>query len=113
MKLYTLDANRSEEAARLLKMEGSTAEDADRMLETNPFQDQAYRTLAKENSSRKHYESLLALNPRDATRLHYELAVILQKTDPKAARRHVLQSLEDNPRFKLALDLLVTLKNTK
>ena len=113
LKLYSLDANRSEEAARLLKMPGSTAKDADRMLETNPFQDQAYRTLAKENSSQKAYESLLALEPRDATRLHYELAVILQKSDPKAARRHVLQALEDNPRFKLALDLLVTLKKSK
>ena len=112
LKLYTLDANRSEAAARLLKMEASDSTDADRMLETNPFQDQAYRSLAKENASRKDYESLLSLEPRDASRLHYELAVILRETDPRAARRHVLQALEDNPRFKLALDLLVTLKKS-
>jgi len=112
LKLYSLDANRSEAAARLLKMEPADEITADRMLETNPFHDQAYRSLAKSSSSQKDYESLLALEPRDATRLHYELAVILQESDPKAARRHVLQALEDNPRFKLALDLLVSMKNS-
>ena len=113
LQLYTLDANRSEVAARLLKMKDADKVDADRMLETNPFQDQAYRTLAKEGSSRNHYESLLALEPRDATRLHYELAVLLEESDPEAARHHVLQALEDNPRFQLALDLLVSLKESK
>ncbi len=113
LKLYSLDANRSEVAARLLKMKDADKVDADRMLETNPFQDQAYRILAKEGSSRNHYESLLALEPRDATRLHYELAVLLEESDPEASRRHVLQALEDNPRFQLALDLLVSLKESK
>lgn len=112
LRLYTLDANRSEAAARLLKLDGADSTDADRMLETHPFQDQAYRILAKETTSRGAYESLLGLEPRDATRLHYELAMILRETDPKAARRHVLQALEDNPRFTLALDLLVSLKKS-
>ena len=113
LKLYSLDANRSEAAARLLKIEGSDARDADRLLEINPFQDQAYRNLAKANASPEDYGSLLALEPRDASRLHYELAVILKETDPETAIRHTLQALEDNPRFKLALDLLVTLKKAK
>ena len=110
LKLYSLDANRSEAAVRILKLDTSDAQSADRVLETNPFQDQAYRSLAKANSTQKDYASLLALEPRDATRLHYQLAVILKDSDPEAARRHVLQALEDNPRFKLALELLVSLK---
>ncbi len=111
-KLFSLDANRAEAAARLLEMEGADANDAERMLEINPFHELAYRTLGKSNLSRNDYEALLALEPRDATRLHYELAVTLQESDPKAARRHVLQALEDNPRFKPALKLLVALNKS-
>ena len=86
------------------------------MLETNPFQEQAYRTLAaaaKETGaagrSREAFKSLLALEPRDASRLHYELATLLRDSDPKAARREVLKALEENPRFELALEFLVRL----
>ena len=110
LKLYALDANRSEAALRLLEMEDADHRDAERVLETNPFQDRAYRTIAAENDSLQAYESLLALEPRDASRLHYEVAVLLKDTDPSAARRHVLKALEDNPRFQLALDLLVSLQ---
>jgi tetratricopeptide (TPR) repeat protein len=120
-KLLQIDSNASEAAARLLELSGSLpAADrlaaADRMLETNPFQEQAYRTLAtaaKETGaadrSRDAFKSLLALAPRDASRLHYELATLLRNSDPKAARREVLKALEENPRFELALEFLVRL----
>ncbi len=120
-KLLQIDSNSSEASARLLELSGALpASDrlatADRMLETNPFQEQAYRKLAaaaKETGaagrSREAFKSLLALEPRDASRLHYELATLLRDSDPQAARREVLKALEENPRFELALEFLVRL----
>ena len=120
-RLLQIDSNASEAAARLVELSGSLPASerlatADRMLETNPFQEQAYRKLAaaaKETGaagrSRDAFKSLLALEPRDASRLHYELATLLRDSDPKAARREVLKALEENPRFELALEFLVRL----
>ncbi|QJE94363.1 tetratricopeptide repeat protein [Luteolibacter luteus] len=120
LKLLSIDSNVSDAAARLLELGGtmSAAERAahgDQMLQTNPFQEKAYRTLAaaaKESGdprrTREALESLLALEPRDAGRLHYELATLLRKSDPVPARRQVLQALEENPRFQAALELLST-----
>jgi hypothetical protein len=53
-------------------------------------------------------ESLLALEPRDAGRIHFDIATSLRKSDPKESRRQVLKALEENPRFQAALDLLTT-----
>lgn len=119
-KLLSIDSNASDAAARLLEIGGtmSAAERAahgDQMLQTNPFQEKAYRTLATaakesgdERRTREALESLLALEPRDAGRLHYELAGLLRKSDPVASRRQVLKALEENPRFQAALELLST-----
>lgn len=120
VKLLAIDSNASDAAARLLEIGGKLsaadrAAQGDQMLQTNPFQETAYRTLAaaaKESGdarrTREALESLLALEPRDAGRIHYELATLLRKSDPRAARRQVLQALEENPRFQAALELLST-----
>jgi tetratricopeptide (TPR) repeat protein len=120
-RLLQIDSNASAAAARLLEISQSlpAAErlaTADRMLETNPFQEQAYRKLAaaaKETGatalSREAFKSLLALGPRDASRLHYELATLMREYAPEEARREVLKALEENPRFELALEFLVRL----
>ncbi len=120
-KLLEIDSNVSEAAARLLEIGGSLpAEErltiGDRMLETNPFQEQAYRTLAaaaKESEAperaREAYTSLLALQPRDAGRIHYELATQLRDNDRNESRRQVLKALEENPRFEAALEFLISL----
>ena len=110
-KLLELDANASEAAARLLELSAPPPErlaDAGRMLETNPFQEQAYRTLATAGS-REAYVSLLALEPRDASRLHFEFATLLRGSDRDQARLQVLKALEENPRFEAALELLTRL----
>ncbi len=116
-----IDSNASEAAARLLELSQAlpAAERhaaAGLMLETNPFQEQAYRTLASAtreigatDQSSAALKSLLALEPRDASRLHYELATLLRASDPVAARRQVLKALEENPRFELALKFLADL----
>lgn len=123
-RLLRIDSNASEAAARLLELSPSlpAAERfsiADLMLETNPFQEQAYRiqiAAAKESGATKHAvqacDSLLALEPRDASRLHFELASLLEASDPGRARREILKALEDNPRFEVALDFLVRLPSS-
>jgi tetratricopeptide (TPR) repeat protein len=120
VKLLSIDSNVSDAAARLLELGGtlSAAEreaHADQMLETNPFQEKAYRTLAaaaKETGdahrTRGALESLLALNPRDAGRIHFDLAALLRNSDSKESRRQLLKALEENPRFQAALELLTT-----
>ncbi|MEK7952563.1 tetratricopeptide repeat protein [Luteolibacter sp. Y139] len=119
-KLLSIDSNVSDAAARLLELGGTLpaaerAAQGDQMLQTNPFQEKAYRTLAaaaKESGdtrrTRESLESLLALEPRDAGRLHFDLATLLRKSDPKESRRQVLKALEENPRFQAALELLTT-----
>ena len=53
--------------------------------------------------------ALIALDPPDLASLHYRVARMLQSTDPVGARRHVLQALEEAPRFRAAYALLVSL----
>ena len=53
--------------------------------------------------------ALLELEPADAARTHYQLAQVLQNTDKAAARRHVLLSLEQAPRYRDAHTLLLAL----
>jgi len=120
-KLLEIDSNNSDASARLLELSGTLAAPArlaaaEKMLETNPFKEQAYRTLvgaAKElrnpDQTRIASLSLLALKPPDASRLHYELATQLRESAPEEARRHVLKALEENPRFELALEFLIRL----
>ncbi|MBT5903903.1 MAG: hypothetical protein HOH58_17530 [Opitutaceae bacterium] len=51
-------------------------------------------------------ETLLRLDPPDRANIHYQLATALEPSDLTAARRHILQALEDAPRFRAAYDLL-------
>jgi len=119
-KFLSIDSNASDAAARMLELGGTLpaaerAAHGDQMLRTNPFQEKAYRTLAaaaKESGDARRtqeaLESLLALEPRDAGRLHFDLANLLRKSDPEESRRQVLKALEENPRFQAALELLTT-----
>lgn len=49
---------------------------------------------------------LLQLQPDDAARLHYRIAVQLRERSPEEATRAVLQALEQAPRYREALRLL-------
>ncbi|MEM1222724.1 MAG: tetratricopeptide repeat protein [Verrucomicrobiota bacterium] len=118
-QLLRLNADASDAATRLLEISNTLVaptqvSHADLVLETNPFNEQAYRMLASasqetEDTPRAEaaYRSLLALDPVDVSRLHYELADLLQEQNPDVARRQVLKALETNPRFERALELLV------
>ena len=89
---------------------------ADAWLAINPLAPTPWRTLLdaheRANNSIAAAEAgrvLLQLNPPDFASIHFRVAQQLANQNPDAARRHVLQALEDAPRFRAAYDLLATL----
>jgi tetratricopeptide (TPR) repeat protein len=53
------------------------------------------------------YRVLLQLDPPDPAEAHYRLAVLLHRQGDPGAKRQVLQALEEAPRFRDALRLLL------
>jgi len=94
---------------------------ADRLLAINPLSPVPHRGLAEAGVALGNtdvaitaYRKLLALDPPDPTETHYQLAKLLHGRNAETeARRHVLQALEEAPRFREAQRLLLDLeKNT-
>jgi len=67
------------------------------------------RALDDDDVARGMLNALLELEPADIARTHFELAQLIQQTDPTTARKHVLLSLEQAPRFREAHRLLLEL----
>ena len=94
------------------------AKNADRYLAVNPlvappyrFQAQAATELGDVSTAIVAWRTLLELDVPDAAEAHYRLAALLHKRGDNAeARRHVLLALEETPRYRAALKLLVDLK---
>jgi tetratricopeptide (TPR) repeat protein len=85
-------------------------------LAIHPMGVTAWRALLDAHEQRKENAAgieaalaLLQLDPPDLASIHYRVAKMLQPTDPTAARRQVLQALEEAPRFRAAYELLATL----
>jgi tetratricopeptide (TPR) repeat protein len=53
------------------------------------------------------YRALLDLGPSDPAEIHYRLAKLLHEAGDPAAKRQALLALENAPRFRAALDLLL------
>lgn len=94
-------------------------ENANRYLAVNPLVPLPHRQLARAAEAEDEpatavtaYQALLALGPDNPALLHYQLARQLHRLGDPAARRHVLQALEDAPRFRAALDLLMEIDRT-
>ncbi|MES1167046.1 MAG: hypothetical protein ABUL68_03510, partial [Pseudomonadota bacterium] len=51
--------------------------------------------------------TLLKLDPPNPADAHFQLAQLLQRTGDPEARRHVLEALEEAPRYREALALLL------
>ena len=88
---------------------------ANRILAINPLQVEPYRILATAgeqlndfDTTSRALECLLEFGTTDIAATHYRIAKIrlAQKKLP-AAKRHVLQSLEEAPRYRDALELLL------
>ena len=90
------------------------------MLAVNPLLPTAHRHLVIASEKLDDpmraigsYRALLEMEPVDPAETHYRLARILQKTgDLEAARRKVLESLEEAPRFRAALGLLLQIERS-
>lgn len=93
---------------------------AERFLAVNPLVAEPYRYLglASEAQDKRAdailaYQSVLGLDPVDPAEIHFRLARLLEADDSAVARRHVLQALEEAPRFRQAHRLLLQMHRGK
>jgi tetratricopeptide (TPR) repeat protein len=114
--LAELDDDSSDVYLRLMELwsnEGNwerTVENAERMLAVNPLQHAPYRYLASaceqigdDVRAIQALETLVILEPADPADTHYRLAKLHHRRgDLEAARRQILKSLEEAPRFREA-----------
>jgi predicted Zn-dependent protease len=92
------------------------ATNANRYLAVNPLVPRPYRYLAQAsdklgdtNSGIGAWRDILELDPPDPAEAHFRLAELLHRAGDPSARRHVLQALEEAPRYPDALHLLLEL----
>ncbi|HEX2749916.1 MAG TPA: hypothetical protein VHM91_18045, partial [Verrucomicrobiales bacterium] len=92
----------------------TAAAQARRWLAVNPLVAPPWRALAQASeetgdwtTAATAWRTILALDPPDPAGVHFNLARVLQRSGDKAALRHVLMALEDNPRHREALRLLL------
>jgi tetratricopeptide (TPR) repeat protein len=119
-----LDVTATEAFLRLMELGeaagdwSTVAENAERFLAVNPLVPAPHRYLARaseelgrRDTARRSYEKLLQLDPPDPAEVHFRTARLLAGEDDTApARRHVLQALEEAPRYREALRLLLQLQ---
>ena len=89
-------------------------ENAERSLAVNPLATEPYRLLAQASrrldDPRKAIfagRALLELDPPNPAEVHFELAKALHQVGDPVARRQVLEALEEAPRYRQALQLLL------
>lgn len=84
-------------------------------LQPKPLREMLLATqkLDRPQETQKLLHSLLELDPSDGARLHFQLAQILKEDAPAAAKRHILLSLEQAPRYRAAHALLLQLIQSK
>ncbi len=87
----------------------------DRILEIDPTRSSVHEDraaaaefLGRPSEAIDSLDAIMALEPIDATVVHYRLAKLLLAVDKKEeAKRHVLQALEESPRYREALSTLL------
>ena len=89
---------------------------ANRFFSANPLSRNGHRYMAlsaqqsgNTAATIRPLKRLLLLDPADPVDLHFRLATALADMAPAEAKRHVLQALEDAPRFRAAQKLLTRL----
>jgi tetratricopeptide (TPR) repeat protein len=98
----------------------TVAQNAERLLAVNPLLPRPYLALAEASESLgdanvaiNAWRRALLLGPMDPVQAHYRLARLLHEQGDPAARRHILQALEDAPRFREAHRLLLDLSEPR
>jgi tetratricopeptide (TPR) repeat protein len=122
-ELANRDGNATAAYLRLMEMAEAAGdwrlllENARRQLAVNPLIPAPYRGLARASEELRatdealsSYRALALLDDTDPARVHYHLASLLRQSGkPEEARREVLKSLEEAPRFREAHQLLLEL----
>ncbi len=122
MRLAALDDEATDAYERLMELGAAAGngplvlENARRYLAVNPLVALPYRRLADAGEASGDTagaidacRALLQLDPANPPDIHFQLARLLQSDQPAAARRHLLQTLEEAPRHRGALQLLARL----
>jgi tetratricopeptide (TPR) repeat protein len=125
-KLAVQDASALEAYLRLMELGSEkgqwsmVAANADRYLAVNPLAGTPYRFLGRASEAvgktelaTAAYSNLLRFDPADLADVHFRLAKLLQSSDEAMAKKHVLESLEEAPRFRDGQRLLLKLTGEK
>ncbi|MBN1418702.1 MAG: tetratricopeptide repeat protein [Planctomycetes bacterium] len=122
LEAFAARANRSADACRRLLELAEAAGDwegvarnAERLLALNPLLRAPHRALARAAEALgtperaiPSYRALLSMDPADPAEAHHRLArLFLGQGEFDEARRHVLQALEEAPRFRAAYRTLL------
>jgi tetratricopeptide (TPR) repeat protein len=122
-----VDAEATDAYLRLMELASETGDwkevrrNVERYFAVNPLVAAPYRYLAQASEAQgelpvaiQQYRTLLRLDPPNPADVHYQLARLLHGSahSPAEARLHLLQSLEDAPRNRAALELLLDLQET-
>jgi tetratricopeptide (TPR) repeat protein len=121
--LAGLEADALDAYLRLMELETAAQNwpavvtNADRYLAVNPLVAQPYRYLAQASEAIGQRETaieacqtLLLLDPPDPAGAHFQLARLLYQAGRPAAKRHLLEALEEAPRFRDAHRLLLEME---
>ncbi|MGD1029595.1 MAG: tetratricopeptide repeat protein [Opitutaceae bacterium] len=119
-KLAAIDDNATDPCLRLMELARGDrnwpAEEvyAEKFIAVNPLVVPPYRHLAEAAEGLGDTATAIAadrtellLNPPNPSEVHFQLARLLHRSNDPEARRQVLQSLEDAPRYREALALLL------
>jgi tetratricopeptide (TPR) repeat protein len=107
------------ELSAIAKDWGAVSTNAERYLAVNPLVAPPYRYLAQASETLGRREAaisacktMLLLDPPDPAGAHFQLARLLHETRDPAAKRHLLQALEEAPRFREGHRLLLEMTKT-
>ncbi len=125
-KVVTLCDDAPEACARLIELAAARKDwravltNAERFAAINPLipaphrsAAEAHEALGETTDAIASYRTLLRLDPPNPAELHYRLARLLHSSGDAGAKREVLLALEETPRFRAALDLLLAINETK
>ena len=124
-KYAAIDDETSDTYLRLMELDAASGNwqevmlNAQRYLAVNPLVPTPYRYLVQTvdhtgeiREGISACRALLELDPPDPAEAHYRLAKFLHEAGDPAARRQVLQALEEAPRYRDALKLLLEINKS-
>jgi tetratricopeptide (TPR) repeat protein len=121
-KQAEIDAEAVDAYLRLMELDSiardwtGVATNAARFLAVNPLVPTPHRYLARASEELgqsqpaiESYQILLKLDPPDLAEVHFRLAKLQHQAGDLSAKRHILQALEEAPRFREAHQLLLAI----